>query len=279
MRLPYTFSMEIRTHVTPEDVQIKSSDSLREKLVISNLFQKNVVTFVLSHHDRILIGGSSLQSGKVKLEAPQGLSAEYLLERRELGLVCLSGSIEVVADGAKYSLKAEDIIYIGRGTREIEISGTADIYFTSSMCHADHPTTLIKRDDADSVVIGDKKFASERTLRKYIHDQGVASSSMAMGITTIHEGSVWNTMPCHVHERRTEVYLYFDLDENEKVIHLFGKPDQSRNFVLSNKEAVISPAWSIHTGAGTANYRFVWSTAGENITYSDFNLVQTKNLK
>ncbi len=279
MRLPYTFGMEIRTPVTPEDVQIKSSDSLREKLVISNLFQKNVVTFVLSHHDRILIGGSSLQSGKVTLEAPQGLSAEYLLERRELGLVCLSGNIEVVADGAKFSLKAEDILYIGRGTREIEISGTADIYFTSSMCHADHPTTLVTKERSDAVVIGDKKFASERTLRKYIHDQGVASSSMAMGITTIHEGSVWNTMPCHVHERRTEAYLYFDLDSNEKVIHLFGKPDQSRNFVLSNKEAVISPAWSIHTGAGTTNYKFVWSTAGENITYSDFNLVETKNLK
>ena len=279
MRLPYTFGMEIRTPVTPEDVQIKSSDSLREKLVISNLFQKNVVTFVLSHHDRILIGGSSLQSGKVTLEAPQGLSAEYLLERRELGLVCLSGNIEIVADGAKFSLKAEDILYIGRGTREIEISGTADIYFTSSMCHADHPTTLVTKEKSDAVVIGDKKFASERTLRKYIHDQGVASSSMAMGITTIHEGSVWNTMPCHVHERRTEAYLYFDLDSNEKVIHLFGKPDQSRNFVLSNKEAVISPAWSIHTGAGTTNYKFVWSTAGENITYSDFNLVETKNLK
>ena len=279
MRLPYTFGMEIRTPVTPEDVQIKSSESLREKLVISNLFQKNVITFVLSHHDRILIGGSSLQSGKVKLEAPQGLSAEYLLERRELGLVCLSGNIEVFADGTKYSLQAEDIIYIGRGTRDIEISGTADIYFTSSMCHADHPTTLITKEKSDAIVIGDKKFASERTLRKYIHDQGVASSSMAMGITTIHEGSVWNTMPCHVHERRTEAYLYFDLDSNEKVIHLFGKPDQSRNFVLSNKEAVISPAWSIHTGAGTSNYKFVWSTAGENITYSDFNLVETKNLK
>ena len=279
MRLPYTFGMDIRTPITPEDVQSKSSDSLREKLVISNLFQKNVVTYVLSHHDRILIGGSSLQGGTVTLEAPSGLSAEYLLERRELGLVCLSGSAEVLADGTKYSLNAEDILYLGRGTKKVEISGTAEIYFTSSMCHADHPTTLITKEKSDAIVIGDKKFASERTLRKYIHDQGVASSSMAMGITTIHEGSVWNTMPCHVHERRTEAYLYFDLDANEKVIHLFGKPDQSRNFVLSNKEAVISPAWSIHTGAGTTNYKFVWSTAGENITYSDFNLVETKNLK
>ena len=271
--------MQLRAPITPDDVHSKNSEFLREKLVIENLFQLNTITYVLSHHDRILIGGATLKDGSVKLEAPDGLSAEYLLERREMGLVCLSGKVVANVDGAQFDLSAEDILYIARGARDISISGSGDIYFTSSMCHADHKTTLIKKEDSDSVVIGDKKNASERTLRKYIHDQGVPSSSMAMGITTIHEGSVWNTMPCHVHERRTEVYLYFDIDENEKVIHLFGRPDQSRNFVLSNKQAVISPAWSIHTGAGTTNYKFVWSTAGENITYSDFNLVETKNLK
>lgn len=271
--------MEIRPQITPEDVQSKSGDHLREKLVITNLFQKNVLTYVMSHHDRIVIGGVSLDKGKVTLESPNGLSAEYLLERRELGLVCLEGSINARVDGQIFELNSEDILYVGRGSREISLEGTAEIYFTSSMCHASHPTTLIKKSDADSIVIGDAKNSSERTLRKYIHDQGVASASMAMGITTIHEGSVWNTMPCHVHERRTEAYLYFDLDESQKIIHLFGKPDQTRNFVLSNKQAVISPAWSIHTGAGTSNYKFVWSTAGENITYSDFNLVETKNLK
>lgn len=271
--------MQLRAPITPIDVQTQDSEFLRERLVVENLFQINQITYALSHHDRILIGGVSLKSGKVTLEAPEGLSAAYLLERRELGLVCLSGSFEVSVDGKQFQLNSEDIIYIGRGSQEISLTGTGDAYFTSSMCHADHPTTLITKEDSDSIVIGDKKNSSERTLRKYIHDQGVASSSMAMGITTIHEGSVWNTMPCHVHERRTEVYLYFDLDENEKVIHLFGQPDQSRNFILSNKQAVISPAWSIHTGAGTTNYKFVWSTAGENITYSDFNLVETKNLK
>lgn len=271
--------MDLRAPITPEDVNEKSPEFLRERLVISNLFQKNTVTFVQSHHDRILIGGVWLAQGKVALEAPQYLRSEYLLERREMGLVCLTGNATITIDGSTYELASEDIIYISRGSRSIELSGDAEIYFTSSMCHIDHPTTLVKKENSDSVVIGDKKNASERTLRKYIHDQGVASSSMAMGITTIHEGSVWNTMPCHTHERRTEVYLYFDLDENEKVIHLFGLPDQTRNFVLSNKEAVISPAWSVHTGAGTTNYKFVWSTAGENITYSDFESVATKNLK
>ncbi len=271
--------MELRTPITPEDVHTKSPEYLREKLIISNLFQKNKVTFIQSHHDRILIGGVSLDKGKVALEAPEEIRAEYLLERREMGVVCLSGSATVTIDGTSYPLAAEDIIYISRGSKNIELEGSAEIYFTSSMCHIDHPTTLVTKDKSDAVVIGDKKNASERTLRKYIHDQGVASSAMAMGITTIHEGSVWNTMPCHTHERRTEVYLYFDLDENEKVIHLFGLPDQTRNFVLSNMEAVISPAWSVHTGAGTKNYKFVWSTAGENITYSDFEAVATKNLK
>lgn len=146
------------------------------------------------------------------------------------------------------------------------------------MCHIDLPTKLAKKADAETLVIGEASRASHRTLRKYIHEGGVASASMAMGITTLHEGSVWNTLPCHVHERRTEAYLYFDLDPNEKVIHLFGKPDQTRNVIMSNMDVVISPAWSIHTGAGTSQYKFVWSTAGENITYTDFTPVPTKTL-
>lgn len=271
--------MQLRSPITPEDVQTQSPEYLREKLVISNLFQKNTVTYVQSHHDRILIGGVSLQGSSVTLEAPEQLRAAYLLERREMGIVCLAGSVMITIDGTDYALDAEDIIYISRGSQKISLEGTAEIYFTSSMCHIDYPTTLIKKDDSQAVVIGDKKNSSERTLRKYIHDGGVPSAAMAMGITTIHEGSVWNTMPCHTHERRTEAYLYFDLDENEKVIHLFGKPDSTRNFVLSNKEAVISPAWSVHTGAGTTNYKFVWSTAGENILYSDLDPVATKSLK
>ena len=271
--------MELRPQITPEEVQTKSSEYLREKLVITNLFQKNSVTFLQSHHDRVLIGGVSLQSSTVSLDAPHELRAAYLLERRELGIVCLSGSATISVDSKDYLLNAEDILYVGRGSQVINISGTAEIYFTSSMCHIDYPTTLIRKEEASAVVIGEVKNSNVRTLRKYIHDQGTSSAAMAMGITTIHEGSAWNTMPCHTHERRTEVYLYFDLDENEKVIHLFGKPDQTRNFVLSNKEAVISPAWSVHTGAGTANYKFVWSTAGENILYSDLDVVETKNLK
>ena len=270
--------MEIRPAITKEDVPTRSPQYLRERLVITGLFKVNELTFVQSHHDRILIGGATLKQGRIDLKAPEDFGGDQLLERRELGLACLSGSVVVEVDGAKFSLDSEDILYIGRGASKITVSGDGDIYISSSMCHEKFPTKLIKRADAETLVIGEKKKSSERTLRKYIHDQGVQSAAMAMGITTIHEGSVWNTMPCHIHERRTEVYLYFDLDKDEKVIHLFGEPAQTRSLILSNKEAIISPAWSIHTGAGTTNYKFVWSTAGENVTYTDFKPVATSSL-
>jgi len=270
--------MEIRPAITKEDVSNRTPQYLKERLVISGLFKENELTFVQSHHDRILIGGATLKQGRIDLKAPDDFGGDEVLERRELGLACLRGSIVVEVNGAKFALDSEDMIYIGRGASKITISGDGDIYISSSMCHEKFPTRLIKRAEAETLVIGEKKKSSERTLRKYIHDQGAPSASMAMGITTIHEGSVWNTMPCHIHERRTEVYLYFDLDKDEKVIHLFGEPTQTRSLVLSNKEAVISPAWSIHTGAGTTNYKFVWSTAGENVTYTDFKPVATNSL-
>lgn len=270
--------MEIRPAITKEDVPNRSPAYLRERLLITGLFKVNELTWVQSHHDRILIGGANLNKSRIELNAPKDFGGDQLLERRELGLACLRGSILVEVDGEKFALDSEDIIYIGRGAMKISVSGDGDIYISSSMCHEKLPTKLVKRQDAQTMVIGEKKKSSERTLRKYIHDQGIRSAAMAMGITTIHEGSVWNTMPCHVHERRTEVYLYFDLDSEEKVVHLFGEPNQTRSILLSNQEAIISPAWSIHTGAGTTNYKFVWSTAGENVTYTDFIPVATNSL-
>lgn len=271
--------MEIRSVITKEDVQSRPTDYLRERLVIEELFRVNSLTWVQSHHDRILLGGVLLEKSEIEIVAPEDFGVDYLLQRREMGLACLIGRVKVSVDGKNFDLESEDIIYIGRGSKEIKVSGSGTIYASSSMSHLELPTTLIKKSDAETLVIGDQKFASERTLRKYIHEQGVSSSSMAMGITTLHQGNVWNTMPCHVHERRTEAYLYFDIPADNKVVHLYGEPDKTRNFLLANLEGVISPAWSIHTGAGTTNYKFVWSTAGENITYTDFIAVPTKSLK
>jgi len=270
--------MEIRQAVTKHEIATQHSSFLRDRLVVTNLFVENRVTFVQSHHDRILIGGCSLRNGSIFLEAPEDFGAETLLERREMGLACLHGSVSVEVDGITFNLENEDIIYIGQGSKSIKIVGSGDIYISSSICHRPNPTTLVRKSEAETLVIGDRSHANERTLRKYIHESGAASSSMAMGITTIHEGSVWNTMPCHIHERRTEAYLYFDLPENEKVVHLMGENNQTRHMMLGNNEAIISPAWSIHTGAGTSHYKFVWSTAGENVTYTDFIPVKTSSL-
>lgn len=270
--------MRIRPVVTQVDVPIQDSEFLRSRLVIDDLFQSNEVTWVQSHHDRILLGGIVLEGAKINLEAPADFGTDYLLERREVGIACLSGAVSVVADGVTFELGEEDILYLGCGTRSVTLSGKGILYLSSSMSHRILPAKLIKRSEAETVVIGDQKNASERTLRKYIHDNGAPSSSMAMGITTLHEGNVWNTMPCHVHERRTEAYLYFHIPEDHCVVHLFGEPSKSRSVILRNLQAVISPAWSIHTGAGTSSYKFVWSTAGENITYSDFTPVTTSSL-
>lgn len=270
--------MFIRQVVSKEDMKDKNSTYLRDRLVVENLFKSDEFTWIQSHHDRLMLGGVFLTGKSLEIPVPEDFGTDFLLDRRELGLACLSGEVEVTVDDKKFILNKEDIIYVGRGTKRIQLRGNGLVYASSSMAHQSLPTTLVKKSDAETIVIGDRRNASERTLRKYIHDNGVASASMAMGITTLHEGNVWNTMPCHIHERRTEAYLYFDLPENQKVVHLYGEPRETRSFMLSNLQAVISPAWSIHTGAGTESYKFVWSTAGENITYTDFHPVPTEKL-
>jgi len=271
--------VEIRQPISKADVQSLSGEELRSRLVIEDLFIKGRVNLVMTHHDRMIIGGVVVGTRTLTLKAPEQMHSQYFCEWREIGVVCLkAGSITV--DGKKYALSAEDILYIGRGSKKISFEGSgATFYLTSSPAHREFPTTLIKKANSDSAEIGKAENASVRTLRKYIHDLGVSSCSMAMGITTLHDGQVWNTMPCHIHERRTEAYLYFNIEPDEKVMHFFGEPHSTRSFVMSNLQVVISPAWSIHTGVGTKNYKFVWSTSGENITYTDFDTVATKSLR
>jgi 4-deoxy-L-threo-5-hexosulose-uronate ketol-isomerase len=271
--------MEIRQPISKDDVQTLTSTELRDRLVVENLFQEGKITLVMTHHDRLIVGGVICTSKKIPLNAPKEMSAKTFCEWREIGVTCLKpGKIEV--DGRTYTMQTEDILYIGVGSKKIEFSGNgATFYFTSSPAQLPKPTTLVKKSDAHTVTIGKEENASLRTLRKYIHDLGVTANTMAMGVTTLHDGQVWNTMPCHVHERRTEAYLYFDIASDEKVMHFFGEPDSTRSFVLSNLQVVISPAWSIHTGCGTKNYKFIWSTSGENTTYTDFVGIPTKSLK
>mgnify|MGYP006169151767 CR=1 FL=1 len=276
--------MKQRYHNSQKEVKGMNTTELREQFLVENFMNNGEINFTYSHYDRVIVGGAVPTQQSLALENFAMLRAEYFLERREMGVINIGGSGSIVVDGKTFSLNKKDCLYIGRGSQSVSFSSEsaaepALFYILSTPAHKEYPTTLMKAEDATPVTLGSAETSNHRTIYKYIYADGIQSCQLVMGLTILNTGSVWNTMPCHVHERRTEVYLYFDLDENEKVIHLFGKPDQSRNFVLSNKDVVISPALSIHTGAGTSNYKFVWSTAGENITYTDANPVPTKTLK
>jgi len=268
-------------HAThPDEMATLTTDGLRGRFVLTDLFVAGDVNWVLSHHDRILVGGAMPAGGSLELVAPSELSAPYLCSRREIGIVCLDGSGTVVADDeVVLELAAEDIAYVSQGTRSVALTGDAVFYLLCVPAHRPNPTVVGRREDAEVVVVGEAERASARTIRKYIHEDGIASCELAMGITTLEPGSVWNTMPCHLHDRRTEVYLYFDLPAEDRVVHLCGQPDASRSLILADRQAVISPPWSIHTGAGTATYKFVWATGGENLVYNDMNPVATESLR
>jgi 4-deoxy-L-threo-5-hexosulose-uronate ketol-isomerase len=270
---------DVRYATHPSEMDHLAPEQLRERFLLERLFIPGQVAWALSHHDRILVGGALPQGGELELTAPAELSAEALCDRREVGIVCLAGSGRVTADGETLDVRAEDIVYVSQGTRRVTVAGDAVFYCASAPSHEPHPTTLIRREDAETVPLGEPEHANVRTLRKYVHDRGAASSELALGITTIEPGSVWNTLPCHTHDRRTEVYLYFELPENERVLHVCGQPDATRSLVVADRQAVISPPWSVHFGAGTSSYKFVWSTAGENLAYNDMDPVATAELR
>ena len=271
---------DVRIGTHPEDFVLLSPDELRDRFLVQDLFAPGELHWMLSQSDRILLGGAVVEGGgDIDVTAPEEIRAAALCDRREVGIVCLAGTGSVIADSDKFDVRAEDIVYVGAGTEAIRLAGDATFYLVSAPAHEPHPTTLITRAEAQTLEIGEAAKASRRTLRKYVHDQGVASCELALGITTIEPGSVWNTMPCHTHDRRTECYLYFDLPAEERVVHIAGRPGQTRSLIVADREAIISPPWSVHFGAGTAPYKFVWSTAGENLAYNDMDPVATVDLR
>lgn len=272
--------MDIRYATNPREFELLSPADLRARFVLERLFVPGEVSLTLSHHDRLVIGGVVPGGAELALVAPDELRCDQFCDRREIAVVCLEGEGTVRCGSSENQLRAEDILYIGKGSRDIVFSGDdAVFYLVSAPAHQELPTVLVRKTDAQKSDIGDAAHASARTIRKYVHDQGVPSCELAVGITTLHDGSVWNTMPCHTHDRRTEIYLYFGLPEDERVMHLCGRPSATRSLVLANRQAVISRSWSVHTGAGTASYRFVWSTGGENLAYTDMDMVATRDLR
>lgn len=262
----------------PDDVLGLDPDALRSRFVVGGLFDGDEPTWAYSHDDRLLIGGATLRGPAVRLAAPPQVGTATLLERRELGIVGLAGAVHVDADGAGFDVGHHDVLYLPMGTRDVTLSGTGIVYLVSAPAHRVDAVAFASRDDAEAIELGDGADANARTIRKYVHADGIRSNQLVLGITTLETGSVWNTMPPHLHARRTEIYLYDGLGDGT-LMHLMGEPERTRHLVVRDREAVVSPPWSIHTGAATGAYSFVWAMAGENVDYTDVVGVAPGNLR
>jgi len=276
--------MELRYIPDPIRFEIMNTSELRESFLLEELFEPGGISLVYCDVDRAIVGGAVPTDSGLKLEAGEELKTEFFCQRREVGVINIGGDGSIVIDGTTFDMVKLDALYIGRGSRDIEFRSTsaddpARYYIISYPAHADLPTTHAKIADAEPVKLGSQKECNQRTIYKYIHPAGIKSCQLVMGCTLMEEGSVWNTMAPHTHERRSEVYMYFDLGEGASVFHFMGEPKETRHVVVRNGEAVISPSWSIHAGAGTTNYSFIWAMGGENQDFTDMDGVPVSEIE
>lgn len=253
-----------------------TTDETRDEFLAQNVMKEGSIELIYSHYDRFVFGGAVPTSAPIELPNDDDLRAEYFLERRELGVLNLGGNGAITVDGTKYQINRFDCLYVGRGCKSVSFASDdsgkpAIFYLNSAPAHKEYPTTKSTQLEANKVVLGDDAHANNRLLYQYIHEDGVKSCQLVMGFTELLPGNVWNTFPPHTHERRMEVYLYFDIPGEEMVMHFMGQPTETRHIAVRNMEAVISPPWSIHSGAGTSAYRFVWGMAGENQAFTDMD--------
>lgn len=276
--------MQERYACSPGEARSMTTEQLREGFLLQQLFANDSVNFVYSHYDRMITGGALPVSKILSLDTYEPLKSSFFLERRELGIINIGGPGLVKADGTEYDLQRLDCLYLGRGTKEVTFESlSADLpakfFLLSAPAHQTFPTTLMKSSEATPAALGSVETSNERTIYKYIHQDGIKSCQLVMGLTILATGSVWNTMPAHTHNRRMEVYLYFDVKEGQRVFHMMGQPTETRHLVMANEEAVISPPWSIHSGCGTSNYAFIWGMAGENQAFADMDALLIADLK
>ena len=260
------------------------SEALRASFLVTNIFRPGEIALEIVDLDRVVIGGAVPTDAPLRLDAPADFLTEYFTERRELGVLNIGGAGSVTVDGARHALGKKDVLYVGRGSREIvfasdDAQAPARFYLVSYPAHAAHPTALAREADAFHGELGSSVQANKRHIRRYIHRDGVRSAQLVMGVTTLEPGSVWNTMPCHTHHRRTEIYLYFDLPHDAVVLHLLGEPTETRTLVVRDGEVALSPGWSVHSGCGTTAYSFCWAMGGENQDYADMQPVDITTLR
>lgn len=280
--------MDIRYSTNQRDVKRYTTEELRREFLIEKLFLPGELTATYSHVDRIVVLGAmpvetSLELGAT-LDCRKNFGVDYFLQRRELGIINIGGPGEVTADGKKFALGHLDTLYVSMGTREVTLSSEnagepAKFYMCSTPAHKACPTTFISMEKAAKRHLGGRASSNERTINQLIHPDVLETCQLLMGCTILDEGSVWNTMPAHTHERRMEVYMYFKIPEDNVVFHYMGEPTETRHIILHNEQAVISPSWSIHAGSGTASYAFIWAMCGENQEFDDMDNLSVMDLQ
>jgi 4-deoxy-L-threo-5-hexosulose-uronate ketol-isomerase len=275
--------MQIRNAIHPDHMKKLDTELIRSNFLVDPLFESNKINMVYSHIDRIIVGGATPLSTPLELVASKELGVAYFLERREIGIINVGGKGTVTVDGKKYEFGKNECIYIGMGANKVSFESQnpgspAKFYFNSTPAHVTYPTTRVGLSDAKQVNLGSDDKSNKRTIYQLVHPAVLKSCQLVMGLTMLHPNNTWNTMPCHTHDRRMEVYFYFDVSADSLVFHFMGEQSQTRHIVVRNEQAVICPSWSIHSGVGTSNYSFIWGMAGENQTFTDMDDVPMSKL-
>ncbi|HEY0676694.1 MAG TPA: 5-dehydro-4-deoxy-D-glucuronate isomerase [Chitinophagaceae bacterium] len=276
--------MKILHAVHPEDFKGYGTAAIRERFLLDDITQSERANFIYTHYDRMIAGVVSASVKPIELGNYYNLKSNYFLERREMGIINVGGEGVITTDEKEFVLHKLDCLYLGKGTQQVSFrSASADepaVFFAlSAPAHVTFPSVLMTNAAAARVDLGEQQTANQRTIYKYIHKDGIESCQLVMGLTVLHPGSVWNTMPPHTHDRRMEVYFYFDVPSAHRVFHYMGQPEETRHILIANHQAVVSPPWSIHAGSGTSNYSFIWGMAGENMEFTDMEGIAISDIR
>ena len=275
--------MKIIHQVHPQDFVKYTTEEIRDKFLLQNLVEADAINAVYTHYDRMVVGAASPKSKSLTLGTYDALKSENFLDRREIGIINIGATGSISVDGEAYDLDKLDCLYVGKGKKEVTFSaaknGDAKYIFFSCSAHKEYPTQLMKATDATPAEMGSSETANHRTINKYVHPDGLKACQLMLGVTNFKPGSIWNTMAPHLHDRRMEAYFYFDLPEDQRIVHFMGETHETRHLFLNNEQGIVSPSWSIHSGVGTAAYSFIWAMAGENASFADMDAVDIKTLK
>jgi len=278
--------MQTRQGIHSDHANQLNTQGLRREFLVEDIFQANEISMTYSHIDRIVFGGVMPVTSSLTFsdEVGKQFGGEFFLERRELGMINIGGPGKVNVDGTIYEIGGEEALYVGKGARELSFSSVdsaspAKFYYNSAPAHTQYPTRKITLEEASPTTLGEASASNRRTIYKFIVPDVLPTCQLLMGMTKLEQGSLWNTMPCHTHERRMEVYFYFNMNDDAAVFHFMGQPEETRHLVVHNEQAVISPSWSIHSGVGTQAYTFIWGMVGENQVFGDMDHVAVGDLR